>query len=77
MFFLPNVTTPICFFLKFHKNEKSLQPTVQCTIVHVKYLQDINYSSIKEPGCSHDLHRQIPTSTKDEATTNIEGHQIS
>ena len=31
MFFLPNVTTPTCFFSKFHKNEKSLQPTVQCT----------------------------------------------
>ena len=26
MFFLPNVTTPTCFFSKFHKNEKSLQP---------------------------------------------------
>ena len=28
MFFLPNVTTPTCFFSKFHKNEKSLQPNV-------------------------------------------------
>ena len=26
--FLPNVTTPTCFFSKFHKNEKSLQPNV-------------------------------------------------
>ena len=29
MFFLPNVTTPTCLFSKFHKNEKSLQPSVQ------------------------------------------------
>ena len=36
MFFLPNVTTPTCFFSKFHKNAKPVQPTVQCTmyIVH-------------------------------------------
>ena len=28
-FFLPNVTTPSCFFSKFHKKEKSFQPSVQ------------------------------------------------
>ena len=31
MFFLPNVTTPTCFFSKFYKNEKSLQPSVHIT----------------------------------------------
>ena len=31
MFFLPNVTNPTCFFSKFQKNEKSLQPTLQVT----------------------------------------------
>ena len=33
MFFLPNVTTLTCFFSKFHKNEKSLQPSVQYCIL--------------------------------------------
>ena len=28
-FFKQNLTTPTCFFSKFHKNEKSLQPNVQ------------------------------------------------
>ena len=38
MFFLPNVTTPTCLFSKFHKNEKSLQPSV-----HIHMFQSKNF----------------------------------
>ena len=44
MFFLPNVTTPTCFFSKFHKNEKSLQPTVQCTVYSCIYCSQCSCS---------------------------------
>ena len=36
-FFLPNVTTPTCFFSKFHKNEKSLQPNKHIYLTGLKH----------------------------------------
>ena len=68
--FLPNVTTPTCFFSKFHKNEKSLQPNVHCTVVcwgkfnicTFDSREQIQYTSDISHACNSQ-NRKIPQTT--------------